>query len=158
MQRIVKASVSALSLLSVVTLLLSPGRAAERGEQATPSGAPQVELEVDSARWESGYGVKFFQVVGTVKNRSEKPVGAVRIRTELLDAKNEVVAGFDGWNGRAEALGELTGEASSAALTEHEVTPIPAGGTDRFRATFLADETPEFASQRVRVVKVLPAP
>ncbi len=158
MRRIVKTGFGVAFSLSVLVLPGSPAVGAESGGQAASSAAPQVDVQVDSARWESGYGVKFFQVVGTVKNRSEKPVGAVRVRTELLDAANEVVAGFDGWNGGAEALTEVEGEVSAATLTEHEVKPIPAGGTDRFRATFLADETPAFESQRVRVVNVLPAP
>ena len=32
-----------------------------------------------------GYGDKFYQVVGTVKNDSPDTVGAILVRTELLD-------------------------------------------------------------------------
>jgi hypothetical protein len=34
--------------------------------------------------------------------------------------------------------------------------PLAPGESDRFRSTFLADETPAFDAHRVRVVAVLP--
>jgi len=141
------------TLAAALCLLAGPALGADPA--VTADG---VALQVDSARWESGYGERFFQVVGTAKNVSQKPVGAVRIRTELLDAGGKVVATFDGWNGRAEALADLAGDAARAVLVARSVAPIDAGASDRFRATFLADETPAFASQRVRVLDVLPAP
>lgn len=115
-----------------------------------------IRLAEDGARWENGYGEKFFQVVGTVTNDGKSPVGAVRIRVELLDESGEVVAKFDGWNGRAEALGDLDDAAARAELAELSPGPIAPGESDRFRSTFLADETPKFASHRVRVLTVLP--
>ncbi|MBY0276284.1 FxLYD domain-containing protein [Candidatus Binatia bacterium] len=118
--------------------------------------ADAIEIKEDGARWENGYGEKFFQVVGTVTNRSAAPVGAVRVRVELLDESGKVVATFDGWNARAEALGDLEGDAARAELGELAPGPIAPGASDRFRSTFLADETPPFTARRVRVITVLP--
>ncbi|MEW6270969.1 MAG: FxLYD domain-containing protein [Thermodesulfobacteriota bacterium] len=143
--------------LTLAAASASAGRAAEPAP-ASSAGAGAVEARIDTARWESGYGERFFQVVGTVSNRSSRPVAAVRLRCELLDEAGAVVASFDGWNGRAEALGELRGAAAQAQLAKLAPQAIALGATDRFRATFLADETPKFASQRVQVVEVLPAP
>lgn len=131
--------------------------AAVVADGAGPAGEEVVVVE-DGARWESAYGERFFQVVGTVTNRSGRPVGAARVRTELLDGEGKVVASFDGWNGRAEALGDLAGDAARRELAALAPEPIAAGGSDRFRATFLADETPEFEGHRVRVVDVLSLP
>jgi hypothetical protein len=117
-----------------------------------------ITLREDGARWESGYGEKFFQVVGTVTNGGSVPVSAVRVRTELLDGSGKVVAAFDGWNARAEALGDLGLDAARAELPNMRPDPIPPGESDRFRATFLADETPAFSAHRARVDGVLPPP
>ena len=120
---------------------------------SVPAG---VSVAVDSARWESGYGEKFFQVVGTVKNDSSQTAGAIRVRTELLDDAGKVVATFDSWNARAEALGDLNGDAARAELAKLAPGPVAPGTSDRFRATFLEDETPKFTGHRVRIVNVLP--
>lgn len=128
---------------------------------AAPAAAPAndaIAITEDGARWEDAYGEKFYQVVGTVKNIGKVPVGAVRIRIELLDESGKVVATFDGWNSRAEALGDLEGDAARAELAELAPGPIAPGESDRFRSTFLADETPKFASHRIRVLTVLPPP
>lgn len=123
---------------------------------AAAAAVDTIAIKEDGARWENGYGEKFFQVVGTVTNRGPAPVGAVRIRVELLDASGKVVATFDGWNGRAEALGDLEGDAARAELGELAPDPIAAGASDRFRSTFLAEETPPFSAHRLRVLAVLP--
>jgi hypothetical protein len=134
--------------------------AAAAASSAPPAAATvptdAIKLVEDGARWENGYGEKFFQIVGTVTNGGAAPVGAVRIRVELLDDAGKVVATFDGWNARAEALGDLDGDAARAELVELSPGPIGPGESDRFRSTFLADETPKFASHRMRVVTVLP--
>lgn len=134
--------------------------AAATASSAPPAAAAMptdtIKLVEDGARWENGYGEKFFQVVGTVTNGGTVPVGAVRIRVELLDDAGKVVATFDGWNARAEALGDLDDAAARAELVELAPGPIGPGESDRFRSTFLEDETPKFASHRIRVVTVLP--
>lgn len=132
----------------------APAPAASAAAPAAATDA--IKLQEDGARWENGYGEKFYQVVGTVTNGGTSPVGAVRIRVELLDESGKVVATFDGWNARAEALGDLDEAAARAELAELAPGPIGPGESDRFRSTFLADETPKFASHRVRVVTVLP--
>jgi hypothetical protein len=141
----------------VLMLALAIRAAAEEAPAATATPiAAGITVTEDGARWESGYGDKFYQVVGTVKNDSPDTVGAVRIRTELLDDSGKVVATFEGWNARAEALGDLTGAAARAELANLAPGPIAPGTTDRFRATFIEDETPKFTKHRVRVVNVLP--
>lgn len=151
---------------AVVVLLAVPGGAAAEQEAppaaataAAATGTPipaGITVKEDSARWESGYGDKFYQVVGTVKNDSPDTVGAILVRTELLDDSGKVVATFDGWNARAEALGDLTGAAARAELANLAPGPIAPGTSDRFRATFIEDETPKFTKHRVRIVNVLP--
>ena len=136
----------------------APSAAASVGATA-PAAAPAndaIAITEDGARWEDAYGEKFYQVVGTVKNIGKTPVGAVRIRIELLDESGKVVATYVGWNSRAEALGDLDGDAARAELAELAPGPIVPGDSDRFRSTFLADETPKFASHRIRVLTVLP--
>jgi hypothetical protein len=127
---------------------------------AQPSAAESAagpDLEVESARWESGYGAKFFQVVGTVANPGERPLGAVLIKTELLDAAGKVVATVECWNGRAEALGDLRGEAAEKKLTEAKVEPIAPGGSDKWRCTALDEDAPGATSHRAQVAVTLPA-
>ena len=152
---------------AVVLLLAAAGRAnAEEGAPAAAATAAApaagtpipagITVREDGARWESGYGDKFYQVVGTVKNDSPDTVGAILVRTELLDDSGKVVATFEGWNARAEALGDLTGAAARAELANLAPGPIAPGTSDRFRATFIEDETPKFTKHRVRIVNVLP--
>lgn len=149
---------------SLVLVLASAG-VARAGEAPAPTAAASpalaqapsgISVHEDSARWESGYGEKFFQVVGTITNGSAQPVGAVLIHTDLLDDGGKVVASVESWNGRAEALGDLRAEAARAELVVLAPGPIGPGATDRFRATFIADETPKFARHQVRVVETLP--
>lgn len=145
-------------LAGCALLLAASGDVPAADDPAAPGTAVPAGITVkeDGARWESGYGEKFFQVVGTVTNGSPDTLGAIRIRTELLDGDGKVVAAFDGWNGRAEALGDLSVEAARAELAKVTPGPLAPGTSDRFRATFLADETPAFTSHRIRVVAVLP--
>ena len=144
-----------------VVIVVSSALAGRAGAADAPAvaGTPVpagISVKEDGARWESGYGEKFFQVVGTVSNGSQQTFGAILIRTELLDDGGKVVASVDSWNARAEALGDLSGDAARAELATLSPGPIAPGTSDRFRGTFLEDETPKFTSHRVRVVNVLP--
>jgi hypothetical protein len=124
----------------------------------TVAASSPAALEVESAKWESGYGVKFFQVVGSVANRGDRALGAVLIHTELLDASGKAVAEVDCWNGRAEALGELRGDAARAKLASARVEPIAAGASDKWRCTFLEEDTPKFEKHRATVAATVAAP
>ena len=133
--------------------------AAADGEHRSGRGCGRdrdgIGLAEDGARWENGYGEKFFQVVGTVTNDGSCPVRAVRIRVELLDESGKVVATFDGWQRarrsarRPRRRGRTRG-ARALAGTDRSgpERPLP--------LDVVADETPKFASHRVRVLTVLP--
>jgi len=152
-------SVNRSARLGAVALLVALARAAAAEEApavAAAARAAGISVKEDGARWESGYGEKFFQVVGTISNGSPQIFAAIRVRTELLGEGGKVVAAFDSWNARAEALGDLRGEEARTELAKLAPGPIAPGTSDRFRATFLEDETAKFTGHRVRVVDVLP--
>jgi len=122
-----------------------------------PAADPAVSAKIDTAQWESGYGVKFFNVVGTVTNSSPKPLGAVQVRVELLDGSGKVVKSTEMWNASAEGLADATGDRAAQKLKELHPKPLAPGASDKFRASFLEDETPKFDKQQVSVVATLPA-
>ncbi|HZR83545.1 MAG TPA: FxLYD domain-containing protein [Candidatus Binatia bacterium] len=141
--------------VAVACALLAPPASPAGAEAGAP---PAPELAIESAKWESGYGAKFFQVVGHVTNRSGEAIGAVKIQTELVDANGKVVAQTDCWNGRAEALADLTGPEARAKLASAKLEPIAPGGSDKWRCTILDEDAPPFESHRARVAETLPAP
>jgi hypothetical protein len=108
-------------------------------------------------RWESGYGAKFYSVVGRLQNTSARPLRYVKLRIEALDPSGKVVASSDTYNESAEALGvpEVDGQ---ALLASGKVKPVPPGAEERFRGGFMSDETPAFSSYRVVVVEASAAP
>jgi hypothetical protein len=124
---------------------------------AAPLGAGEtkVTIEADEGKWESGYGVKFYNVVGTLKNGGTTPVAWVKLRIEALDARGAVVATMDGYNETAEALSAPDADVM-ALVAAGKVTPIAPGATQRFRASFLADEHPDIASHRITVAEAPP--
>jgi hypothetical protein len=147
----------ALARVALGGLVLAAAVAAAAGVAVAADPDPaSVAIEIQSAKWESGYGVRFFQVVGTAANRGERPVGAVQVRTELLDAAGKVVATGDCWNGRAEALNDL--DAARAKIASPGIEPIAPGKSDRWRCTFVEEDVPAFESHRARVATVLAAP
>lgn len=109
-------------------------------------------------RWESGYGVEFFNVVGRLRNTSDHALAYVRLRLEAVDAKGEVVASTDAYNESAEALVVPDLDAQAKAGLQQRLKPIPPHGEERFRGSFLADETPPFTDYRVVVVETPAAP
>jgi hypothetical protein len=143
----------ALTAVAVVVVLLAIFGAASAAE---PNA--DVTLKEDTAKWESGYGAKFFQVVGTLTNKGSRPIGAALVRVELLDEKGAVVAHADAWNAAAEQLGDLSGEAAQAKLKTLGAKPVAPGASDRFRVSFLEEETPKFKAHRSQVLATLPAP
>ena len=86
-------------------LLAAPVRAEE----------PGAEVLEHHGRWESGYGAKFYNVVGRLRNTSGHAVRWVKLRIEALDAKAEVVASTDTYNESAEALAVPDAKALAAS-------------------------------------------
>jgi hypothetical protein len=117
------------------------------------AGAADLPVKVagDTGKSESGYGAKFYNVVGTVENTGAKPLQYVQLKVELLDAAGKVVASMETYNESAEAL-TAPGVDAAALVKAGKVKPVPAGATERFRTSFLEEETPKFESHRVVVV------
>ena len=115
-------------------------------------GAPEAKVLEHHGRWESGYGAKFYNVVGRLKNTSGHALRWVKLRVDAVDEKGKVVASTETYNESAEALA-VPDLDPKELLATGKVKPLPAGGEERFRASFLADETPAFKDYRVRVVE-----
>lgn len=120
------------------------------------AGETKVTIEAHEGKWESGYGVKFYNVVGTLKNTGTSPVAWVKLRIEALDEQGAAVATMDAYNEGAEALSAPDADAM-ALVAAGTVKPIAPGTTQRFRASFLEDEHPNIASHRVTVAEA-PSP
>src|SRR5262245_12579399 len=118
---------------------------------------PPVRVLEHTGRWESGYGVQFYNVVGRLRNASGHALAYVKLRLEALDKRGKVVASTDAYNESAEGLSvpDVTPEAKAAMRAR--LKPIPPDGEERFRGSFLKDETPAFETYRVRVVDAPPA-
>jgi hypothetical protein len=120
------------------------------------AGEPGAQVVEERGRWENGYGVEFYNVVGRLKNTSGHPLAYVKLRVDALDAAGKKVASTETYNESAEALTvEVEGMPADPAerLKAAKVKPLPAEGEERFRASFLKDETPAFTSHRVTVVE-----
>jgi hypothetical protein len=115
-----------------------------------------VEVLEHAGKWESGYGAKFYNVVGRLKNVSAHPLAYVALRIEALDKDGKVVASTETYNESAEVLG-VTEVDGKALLAQGKIKQIPAGGEERFRGSFLEEETPAFEGYRVSVVETSPA-
>jgi hypothetical protein len=120
------------------------------------AGETKITIEAHEGKWESGYGVKFYNVVGTLKNAGPAPVAWVKLRIEALDEHGVVVATMDAYNEGAEAL-SAPGADAMALVAAGTVKPVAPGTTQRFRSSFLEDEHPNIASHRVTVAEA-PAP
>ena len=107
-------------------------------------------------KWESGYGSKFYNVVGRLRNTSDHPLRWVKLRIEALDEHGKPVASTDTYNESAEILAvpDLKPE---EVLASGKVKPLPAGAEERFRASFLDEETPPFIDYRVTVIETPPS-
>lgn len=116
------------------------------------AGEPSAIVLEHHGRWESGYGAKFYNVVGRLKNTSTHALRYVKLRIEALDDKGKVVASTDTYNESADALA-VPDLDPKELLASGKVKPLAAGGEERFRGSFLEEETPPFKEYRVRVVE-----
>jgi hypothetical protein len=139
---------------AATALALLPGAAT----LARAGDAAGVAVSEDTAKWESGYGARFYQVVGSVKNQGKAPIGAVKLRVELQDDAGKSVAQGTCWNGAAESLADASDDAAKTAVAAGKVKPIPAGESDKWRCTFLDEDAPKFTKHATAVALVIPAP
>src|SRR5712691_11863338 len=130
------------------TLLLALLLAA-RTAAAAGTGARVVEHH---GRWESGYGVEFYNVVGRLKNTSGHALRYVTLRIDALDARGKVVASTTTYNESAEGLA-VPDLDPAELLRSGRVKPLPADAEERFRGSFLKEETPAFKDYRVTVLE-----
>jgi hypothetical protein len=130
------------------TLLLALLLAARTA--AAAMGARVVEHH---GRWESGYGVEFYNVVGRLRNTSGHALRYVKLRIDALDARGKVVASTTTYNESAEGLA-VPDLDPAELLRSGKVKPLAADAEERFRGSFLKEETPAFATYRVTVVEM----
>ena len=148
---------AALVALACAGTLASVAHGGGRRATARPA-APGARILEDHGRWESGYGARFYNVVGRLKNTTDHALKFVKRRVEALDAKGKRVASVETYNESAEALAvEGLPDDVVERLRATSPKPLAAGGEERFRAGFMADETPPFTSYRVTVVETPPA-
>jgi hypothetical protein len=121
------------------------------------AASPGATVLEHKGRWESGYGAKFYNVVGRLKNTTDHALRYVKLRVDALDDKGKVVASTDTYNESAEALA-VPDLDPKQLLASGKVKPLPPGGEERFRASFLDEETPPFKDYRVTVVETPAAP
>jgi len=115
------------------------------------AGTPDAKVLEHHGRWESGYGAKFYNVVGRLQNTSDHALRFVKLRVDALDAHGKVVATTETYNESAEALA-VPDLDPKELLASGKVKPLAAHAEERFRASFLAEETPAFEDYRVTVV------
>ncbi len=114
--------------------------------------AADAEILEHKGRWESGYGSTWYNVVGRLKNTSGHELRWVKLRIDAVDGAGKVVASTDTYNESAEVL--TVPEANPQdLLAKGKVKPLAAGAEERFRGSFLKDETPAFTDYRVVVVE-----
>ena len=118
---------------------------------AASAAGPDAEILEHHGRWESGYGAEFYNVVGRLKNTSGHALGYVKLRIEALDDHGKVVASTETYNESAEAL-SVPDVDTKALLASGKVKPLAAGAEERFRGSFLKEETPRLTEYRVKVV------
>ena len=118
--------------------------------------AADAEILEHKGRWESGYGSTWYNVVGRLKNTSGHTLRWVKLRIDAVDDAGKVVASTDTYNESAEVL--TVPEANPQdLLAKGKVKPLAADGEERFRGSFLKEETPAFKDYRVTVVETPPA-
>jgi hypothetical protein len=119
--------------------------------------APGAKILRHEGKWESGYGAKFYNVVGALENTSGHALRYVKVRIEALDGDGKVLGSTDTYNESAEVLAAPEIDPQKM-LASGKVKPLPAGAEERFRGGFMADEFPAVKSHRVTVVETPVAP
>ena len=117
------------------------------------SAADPARLENVKTEWQNVYGVIIYTILADVKNVSATPLQYVKVHVVLADKNGTVVAERDGYNMRAESLGD---EAAPEHIREKlaHVQAIPAGGTDHFRLSFdKSDIGKPFRTARVSIAE-----
>jgi hypothetical protein len=116
-----------------------------------------AEVLEHKGKWESGYGSTWYNVVGRLKNTSSHALKWVKLRIDAIDDAGKVVASTDTYNESAEVL--TVPEANPQdLLAKGKVKSLAAGAEERFRGSFLKDETPAFKDYRVVIVETPAAP
>jgi hypothetical protein len=118
----------------------------------TTAHAADATVLEHKGRWESGYGSTWYNVVGRLKNTSGHALRWVKLRIEAVDAAGKVVASTETYNESAEVL--TVPEANPQdLLAKGKVKALAADAEERFRGSFLKEETPAFTDYRVTVVE-----
>jgi len=122
----------------------------------TAARAADAQVLEHKGRWESGYGSTWYNVVGRLKNTSGHGLRWVKLRIDAVDAGGKVVASTETYNESAEVL--TVPEANPQdLLAKGKVKPLAADAEERFRGSFLKEETPAFTDYRVTVVETPPS-
>jgi len=122
----------------------------------TAAAGPGAQVVEQHGRWASGYGVEFYNVVGRLRNTSGHALRYVKLRIDALDARGKVVASTTTYNESAEGLA-VPDLDPAELLRSGKVKPLGADAEERFRGSFLKEETPAFKDYRVTVVATPPA-
>jgi len=137
--------------------LVALGLACLTSGWAGPVLGADAEILEHKGKWESGYGSTWYNVVGRLKNTSGHTLKFVKLRIDAVDDAGKVVASTDTYNESAEVL--TVPEANPQdLLAKGKVKPLAADAEERFRGSFLKDETPPFKDYRVTVRETPAAP
>src|SRR5262249_60659529 len=110
--------------------------------------AADGEVIERKGKWESGSGSTWYNVVGRLKNTSSHALKWVKLRIDAVDDAGKVVASTDTYNESAEVL--TVPEANPQDLLKNgKVKPLAADAEERFRGSFLKEETPPFTDYKV---------
>lgn len=126
--------------------------AALAGTPARAADAPVRVLE-SQGRWEASYGEHFYNVVGKLRNDGDRPLRWVKLRVDAVDKAGKVVASTETYNDSAGALAVPDIDQAEKDALRARLKPLAPGAEETFRAGFLRDETPAFATHRVTVVE-----
>jgi hypothetical protein len=137
-----------LAIVLGAVLLAAPVRA---------EGDPGAQVLEHKGHWESGYGATFYNVVGRLKNTSGHPLRYVKLRIDAIDEHGKVVAKTETYNESAEVLA-VPDLNPKDLLASGKVKPLAADAEERFRGSFLKDDTPAFTDYRVKVIETPAAP
>jgi hypothetical protein len=119
---------------------------------AAVAAAADAEILEHKGKWESGYGSTWYNVVGRLKNTSGHALRWVQLRIEALDDAGKVVASTLTYNESAEVL-TVPEIDPKEIIAKGKVKPLAADAEERFRGSFLKDETPAFKDYRITIVE-----